>query len=121
MEKPKNHVRICCVLYLVFHSGLHCYPLLLLSYEFLHILIKFIHLVNCLLIFHEMVFPCQYWLQEDINSQPERKTNTQGTLILFNWKTSESFIYRTYDTDNISMLRSLFSLFSMHWIRIHSS
>ena len=40
---------------------------------------------------------CQYWLPEDINSQPERKTNTQVTLILFDWKTSESFIYRTYE------------------------
>jgi hypothetical protein len=25
----------------------------------------------------------QYWLPEDIHSQPERKTNTQVTLILF--------------------------------------
>ena len=27
----------------------------------------------------------------------KRKTNTQVTLILFDWKTSESFIYRTYE------------------------
>ena len=39
----------------------------------------------------------QYWLPEDINSQPERKTNTQVTLILFDWKTSESFLYMTYE------------------------
>ena len=39
----------------------------------------------------------QYWLPEDINPQPERKTNTQVTLILFHWKTSKSFIYRTYE------------------------
>jgi hypothetical protein len=46
----------------------------------------------------------QYCLPEDINSQPERKTNTQVTLILFDWKTSESFMYRTYEIDYKSNL-----------------
>jgi hypothetical protein len=50
---------------------------------------KEMHNFNCL--------SYQYWLPENINSQPERKTNTQVTLILFDWKTSESFIYRTYE------------------------